>query len=1062
MYKRLLSSIVFILALAVNTFAQEKTVSGVVTEEGTGQPLPGVTVVIKGTSKGTITNIDGAFKLQQQSASDVLVFSFVGYEAQEVAVGTQSTVNVTLNQDLEQLEEVVVIGYGTTEKTSFTGAATTVDSGTITKVQTSNPLSSLEGSVPGLSVTGISGQPGSSPDIVVRGFAGIGTSNAPLIVVDGAIFDGQMNAINPNDIESFSVLKDASGTAIYGSRATNGIIMITTKSGKTGAPKINFSTRYGVSERAFKEYERVGSKDYMSAMYEGLKQQYMNREDNPLSAEEAGLEASKNLMGTTGNYNNFKISNGQPLINEFGEFNETAQMLWEDDWQGELIGTGIRQEYNLDVNGASDKTDYLLSLGYLDEEGIVKNSGFEKFTARLKVNTDIKKWVKAGLNVNYGYTTSNFLGADGTATSNPFYSTRAMGPIYPVYIRDRQGNFVYDDNGNKIFDFGNGEQININTDLNPGDEGYESLVRPYAGNSNVVATTQLDQNYNERHSIGARGYLDFDFGKGFGFKTNISTDTYATNYLEHQNSEYGDAQNVAGRTVRTNDMNMSYTFNQILTYQKGFDKHNVNAVLGHEYYSLNYQYLSATKTGFPLSGLTELNPATTISGASSYQLDHRMDSYFGRLEYNFDQKYFFSASLRQDATSRFNKDSRVGNFWSVGGAWRLSEESFLKSTSWIDELKLRASYGKLGNEQVVDSNGDDDYYPWEALYNLSFSNSSYPGGKLSSLANPSLEWEKNAMFNIGVDFSFMNKISGAIEVYQSTTEDGIMSKPLAPSTGFSSIIANIGQVQNRGVEITLNATPVRTKNFGWDIGLLWSKNINEITELPQGEFINGTKQWKVGNSIYDFYLREFAGVDPQNGDALYYKDVIGDDGEPTGERETTNVYSEAGRYIVGTAIPDFQGSITNTFTYKGFDFSVLFTYSVGGSVYDGSYATLNRVRAGSALHVDAVHKAWKQPGDVTDVPRLQLDENANLYRTSTRFLTDATNFGIRNLTLGYTLPRSIANKIQTSNVRAYVTADNLWYSNARQGLFINPASSGLTDYTYVPVRTISFGLNLSL
>lgn len=1057
MYKRLLSSIVFIFALAINTFAQEKTVSGVVTDGSGGDPLPGVTVVIKGTSKGTITNIDGAFKLQQQSESDVLVFSFVGYEAKEVTVGAQSTINVSLAQDLEQLEEVVVIGYGTTEKTSFTGAATMVDGESIEKIQTANPIAGLEGQVPGLQMTGISGQPGSSPDINIRGFSSIGQSNDPLIIVDGTPFTGKLNTINPKDIESFSVLKDASGTAIYGSRATNGIVMITTKSGKSNKPKINVSARAGVAERAFKEYERVGAKDYYESMFEGYR--------NTLIAtgktdSEARTQASQELVGILGGYNTYNVPNNE-LVGTDGKLNSNANLLYQDDWQDELFGSALRQEYNVSVNGGSEKSDFYLSTGYLNEEGIVNNSGFEKLTARLKVNTDVQPWLKMGANVNYAYTKSNFMGADGTATSNPFYSTRMMGPIYPVYVRDPQGNYIYDEQGQKVYDYGAGEMK---------DADGNGLIRPYAGNSNVVATTQLDQNYNNRHNIGARGYLTINFLKDFKFTTNISTDIYATRELENQNKNFGDAASFNGRSTITNDMAMSYTFNQVLSYQKSINNlHNINVVAGHEAYKYQFDYLTSTRTGFSVPNMVELGAASSTEFANSYVLEHAIESYFGRAEYNYDNKYFFSASARADGTSRFHENARWGSFWSIGASWRLSEEDFLKDVSWVNELKLRGSYGALGNETVIDQTQPttsakyNNYYPWSALYDLGFSNGSMAGGYLSNLSNPELQWETNVSTNIGVDFTLLNRINGTVEYYVRDSKDLIMDRPVAPSLGFDNVTANIGSIRNSGVEISLNADIVKKKDFNWNIGVLWAKNVNKITELSQDEIIRNNKLLKVGNSIFDFYYVEYAGVDPENGDALYYQNVMDDEGNPTGERTTTNNYDDAvaeSRTIVGTAIPDFQGSITNTFAFKGFDLSVLMTYSAGGKIYDSSYARLMGIEQGQSLHVDALN-AWKQPGDVTDVPRLELDEN-NLYRPSSRWLTDASYFGIRNMTLGYTVNSSVAKKMKLGSLRAYVTADNLWYSNARQGLFINPSRSGNTSYSYVPVRTISFGLDISL
>ncbi|OHX68581.1 hypothetical protein NH26_14595 [Flammeovirga pacifica] len=961
-----------------------------------------------------------------------------------MVVGTQTDINVILEQDAEQLDEVVVIGYGTTEKTSFTGSATMVNSEQVENIQTANPLAGLEGSVPGLQMTGTSGQPGSSPSINVRGFSSINQSNDPLIIVDGTPFDGQLNAINPKDIESFSVLKDASGTAIYGSRATNGIIMITTKSGKGSQPKINLSARVGVTERAFPEYDRVNASQYYEGMWEGYKNRALS---NDATDDEARQLASQNVVAELGNYNAYNVAADQ-LVGLDGKLNPNAQMLYNDDWQDEMFGTGLRHEYNLSMSGGGEKTDYFLSTGYLNEEGIVDNSGFEKLTARLKVNTDVKPWLRMGANINYGYTESAFMGADGTATSNPFYSTRMMGPIYPVYLRDEKGNYVHDDQGERVYDYGAGEM--------------NGWVRPYAANSNVVATTRLDYNKNRRHNIGARGYVQVSFLNDFKFTSNISTDIFNTSAIENQNKNFGDAASFNGRSTKTGSTAMSYTFNQVLTYQKKIGRHSVSGTVGHEAYKYQYDYLTSTRTGFSVPGMVELGAASSTEYASSYFNEHAIESYFGRAEYNFDNKYFVSGSVRADGTSRFAESSRWGNFWSIGASWRLSEEEFLKDVSWVNELKLRASHGALGNEGVLNVNGSQNYFPWQALYDLGYANNSLSGGYLGNLSNPSLQWEQNISSNIGVDFTLLNRINGTVEYYIRDSKDLIMDKPVAPSLGFDNVISNIGAIRNKGVEISVNADVVQTKDFNWNLGVIWSKNINEIIEL-ESPFIDGNKYLKEGGSIFDFYYVEYAGVDPDNGDALYYQKVKDDQGNLTGERVKTNNYDDAladSREVLGSSMPDFQGSISNTISYKGFDLSILMTFSKGGLIYDATYARLMMPDQGSAMHQDLYDKAWRQPGDVTDVPRIELDEN-QIARSSSRFLTDASYFGIRNMTLGYNVPVNVVNKMKLGSMRAYVTADNLWYSNERQGLYINPSRGGNTGYGYVPVRTVSFGLDLS-
>lgn len=1049
MYKRLQSLLVLSFGLMISAFAQERTISGTVSEEPGLIPIPGVTVIIKGTTIGTVTNHDGQYSLKSTSAEDVFIFSFIGYQSKEVIVGSNDILNISLTPYLEQLDEIVVVGYGVTEKTSFTGAVTMVDSDKIKNIQTSNPLSGLEGSVPGLQMTGVTGQPGSSPTINIRGFSSINNSNNPLIIVDGTPFDGELNSINPKDIASYSVLKDASGTAIYGARATNGIIMITTKSGGSNTPKINVSARVGVSERAFKEYKRVNSAQYYEAMFEARKNKLIS---TGKTEEEARYQAKTDFIGEElGSYNAFDVAASE-VVNLDGTINSNANLLYEDDWQNEMFGTALRQEYNISFNGSNEKLDYYLSTGYLNEEGIVDNSGFEKITTRLKVNTDVKPWLKAGANLNYAFTKSNFMRATGTAISNPFYSTRMMGPIYPVYVRDEAGNYVYEQDGTKQYDYGTG-------DMN----GWQ---RPYAQNSNVVATTKLDANESNYHNIGARGYLSINFLKDFNFKTNISTDINSREGMKHQNKNYGEASGATnGRSTKKYSTTFSYTFNQMLTYQKSINSfHNFNVILGHEAYKYQYDYLYATRSGFSIPNMIELGAATNTEKASSYLLEHAIESYFGRAEYNYKSKYFLSISARTDGTSRFYTPVQWGNFWSIGASWRLTEENFLNNLTWLNELKLRSSYGVLGNEGVLDEYGNQNYYPYSPLYDLGYPNDNMSGGFLTSLANYNLLWEKNTSANVGLDFTLLNRINGTFEYYVKDSKDLIMREPVAPSIGFDAVNANVGAVRNSGFEVTINTDILKFKDFNWNLGILWAKNINKITGLSSESLVLSNKLLKEGGTIYDFYYVEFAGVDSQTGDALYWMNILDEEGNSTGEREKTNDYNAANensRTVMGTAIPDFQGSFTNTFSYKDFDLSILMTFSKGGLIYDNSYANLMMPSQGKALHIDAYEKAWRTPGQETNVPRLQLDEN-NISRPSSRFLTDASYFGIRNMALGYTLPSTFTTKMKIASLRSYITADNLWYSNERQGLYINPSANGNTSYDYVPIRTISFGLDLSL
>src|SRR5690606_19713644 len=465
-----------------------------------------------------------------------------------------------------------------------------------------------------------------------------------------------------------------------------------------------------------------------------------------------------------------------------------------------------------------------------------------------------------------------------------------------------------------------------------------------------------------------------------------------------QNSQYGDADNVSGRSTKSDNRQITYTLNEVLTWNKDFGDHSLRLLAGHENYSFTQNVVSATRTGFPFPGTTELAPAATAEGSTSYENKHRIEGYFTNANYSFQDKYLLSASFRRDGTSRFAEDVRWGNFYSVGAGWRISQESFMQGVNWINELKLKASYGEQGNENV------GSYYIWQSLYGLGWNNVDFPGAQIESLPNETLVWEKNAVFNVGADFSlFQNRLQGTVEYFERTSQDLIFGFPLAPSTGFENIDRNIGTLKNSGIELQLGYNIIRKRDFDWraDVNLTHFKN--QFTKLPQEDMPQaGISKYRLGGSIYEFYIREYAGVDAATGDALYYKDVLGTDGKPTGVRELTNNINNGSYYYHGNALPDFNGGVTNSFRYKAFDLSVLVTFSVGGEFYDGNYLSLMHPGSyGSHWHQDIL-KRWQKPGDVTNVPRLH-NGSSTQNGISTRYLFDGSWANIKNISLGYTI-----------------------------------------------------------
>jgi len=1049
----------FMLFVAFQASAQMQ-ISGKVTNAESGDPIPGASVVVKSeTTIGTSTDMDGNYTLSGvPSDARTLVFTFVGMETQEVAINGRTTINVELVPAVQEMEEIIVTAYGTSKKSSFTGAAESIDSEELESKNISTLSKGLEGAAPGIQVANSSGQPGADAQIRIRGFGSINASSSPLYVVDGVPFDGNLNSINPADIKNMSVLKDATATSLYGARGANGVIMITTKSGD-GDAEITYDFKQGISDRAFPEYERVDSREFVALQWEGYRRAIFNNDEINVTLQEAGVYAAEggeyvdgagnvsqldHIMNNLGNYNPFDVALDEVIDPSQGTVDPNANLLWGNNWQKEMFRLGDRSEHNVSLSGEKDGTNYYMSFGYLNEEGIVKNSNFERFSARVNVDSEIKDWLKGGFRLSGSSADQAVFLAEGTYTVNPFYYTRFMGPIYPVYERDEDGNIIRDDQGNKVLDYG----------------AHPNKQRPYAANSNILGQTTLDNRSNKTENVGSRMYLDVNILEQLQFTTNFSADYRNTHGIEHQNALHGDAASFDGRTEKYQGRNISMTFNQLLTYDEEFGKHSVNVLAGHEMYKKNYNYLTATRTGFPFGGLEELATATNMEASNSYRDEYRIESYLSRVRYNFDNRYYLSASYRTDGSSRFAEDVRWGNFWSVGGSWRVSEESFLAGMNWLQDFKVKASYGEQGNDALLDNFNNPMYYGYQSFYEIR-NNFSYSGFTIASLANQTLQWEVSENLNAGIEFRLFDRLYGEINYFVKGSDKLLFDFPLPQSTGLAFVKDNVGAMENRGIEARLGFDVIRTQDLRWNVEIDGTSFKNEIKELPQEEILSGSKQLKVGRSLYDYYIREYAGVDPDNGDALYYRDVLDGEGEPTGERETTNDYASADRYYVGTAIPDLVGSLGSSLTYKGFNFSFLLTYGLGGKMLDYTYMRMMHAGDyGTHMHADILDR-WQQPGDETDVPRLENGYDfAN--RRSDRFLIDKSYLNIKNVSLSYTLPNRLLSRlgIGMKNLRIFVQGDNLYLFSKLQGMNPQESFSGVTDYQYTPAKTISFGANV--
>ena len=1023
--------------------AQVKSITGTVTSKEDGASIPGVSVQVKGTTLGTVTDVDGKYILGVPADAKTIVFSFVGMKTVESPL-TASVIDVKLESDVFGVDEVMVVAFGTAKKSSFTGSATQIGSEQIELRPLSNVTGALEGIAAGVQVTPGSGQPGAGADIRIRGFGSINASSSPLYVVDGVPFSGNISSINPNDIETMSVLKDAASTALYGSKAANGVVIITTKRGKTGEGSISLSINEGITSRSIPEYDRVGAMDYYPLMWEAYRNARAYTSGDAMDV--ANAKATAGIYKELG-YNPFNVPNDQ-IVDGEGKLNPNAELLYPEDldWQKSLFGTGRRSDYNLSYQDGTAKGNYFVSLGYLNEDGYTEKSDFERFSGRANVNFQPKEWFKTGFNLAGSTSTSNQAYQESsTAYVNPFFFSRRMGPIYPVYLHQPgTGEYILDDAGEQIYDVGN------MTDL-----GGETRPSGASSGRHVIAETRWNDDIDKITSIAAKTYGEFYFLKDFKFTVNASLDKRYYYNISFENKIVGDGA-PAGRGGRTSSITTSINYNQLLNYMKNIDKHSITALIGHESYDYEYNYFTGFKQGLIADGNNELINFTTTNDLSSYTDIYKTEGYLARVDYDYDSKYYLTASYRKDGSSRFAKDVRWGDFWSIGGAWRMDQENFINSISWIDMLKLRGSYGEVGNDAGI------SYYAYQALYSLGYNNANEPGAIQSKLASADLVWESNNSFDAALEFGVFNRVAGTVEFFHRISDNLLFNVPLPVSAGLDSQDKNIGAMYNQGVELSISADIVKGNKFKWTIDLNATTLKNEITKLPQEEIITGSKKYMVGHSRYDYWLREWYGVNPDNGAALYRADkfdaansfVIGQD------TVTTNVNN--GRYhYAGTSIPDVYGGVTNTFKYGNFEFLAMFTYQIGGEILDYNYQGIMSVGDyGSAKHVDML-KRWQKPGDITDFPRIDVSQTTNFNATSDRWLTSASFFSLKQLRLTYNLPGTLLESWGMKNARIYASGENLFIKTARKGMDVQQNFDGTTSNAYTPARVVSLGLNVT-
>lgn len=972
--------------------AQNLHITGTVKSAGDG--LPGVSVALKGTSTGTITDIDGKYTINAPG-NGTLIFSFVGMISQEIPIQGQKQIHVDLKDQSVNIDEVVVVAYGVAKKSTFTGSAVTVKSDVLEKRQTSSISQSLQGVAPGVQVTMNSGQPGENAEIRIRGISSLNTGSEPLWVIDGIPYEGNLNAINSEDIESMTILKDAASAALYGARGANGVIMVTTKKGKKGqAPNISLKAVVGTSNRAISEYKKLHTVDWMQMQWEAMRNGSIGIENNPEQW------ATDNLIGKI-IYNPI-FKDGRAIdkpIGADGKVIPGSTVMWDEDWYDAIMQNPIRQEYQLSISGGTEKLRYAASLGYLKDEGTTKESYFSRYNGRVSLEADVTSWFSTGLTASFSFSDQNYPPQENENIGFPYVFSRVVAPIYPVYKRNADGSVMMDSKGNPAFDLGDGDP-----------------KRPVASGQNPVASLGLNTKKYSKTTLDPTWWFQLNLLPGLTFKSNIAINTWHGDDNQMYSRVYADAKGL-GYQYKYRNNQLVINANQVLSYSKVFNNvHNIGLMAGHESSKNTREYLSAQKSGTYSDEYPEFAMSTTMVNLNSYTEQLTREGYFGRVNYDYQSKYFVEASYRRDASSRFYIDNAWGNFWSVSGGWTLTKEAFMQNTQWLDLLKLRLSYGIQGNDNM------SDWYAWQGLASTSNNAMNYNGQMgifYSKMENKDLTWEKNKSWNIGVDFAVLKqRLSGSVEFYNRLTSDMLFSLPMPLSNGFAERLKNVGSMVNRGVDLDLNALFYTNKKIETGARFNMSYLYNEIKSLPQESIIKDDKQWKAGHGAYEFYMYEYAGVDPQTGDALYY-------GEGQNERIKTADIGKASKYYVGNALAPIQFTLSPYVNLYGFDFSFSLSGAFGNQVYDNAYQRIMHTGGsyGTQWSADILNR-WTPENPYTNVPKVTIGGNSYSIASS-RFLFNGDYMRLRALTLGYNLPKSWLGKVGIKSARVYFQGDNL-------------------------------------
>ena len=1012
-----LTYLLFCLILGIGlATAQTTKVTGTVISADDNEPIIGASIVVKGTMVGTVTDFDGAFSLDVPSSAKTLVVSYVGMETQEISVKPQ--IRVLLQTSSQALEEVMVVAYGTAKKASFTGSAKAVNAEEIVSGSKESLDKALAGKLTGVRVTTTTGDPGSPGEINIRGVGSISASKSPLYVIDGVPVKNDsdmsyygktssiLSSLNPDDIENMTVLKDAAAASLYGSRAANGVIIITTKSGKKGKTKVSYTGEVGWSNMAVKQFVPMTASQILEYGKEALSNYYI------LNGDATNRDEAYAIIDSEGDMASF--------------FNDPSGKT-DTNWRDEVYRTALTQDHQVAISGGADKTQFYVGFGYNKSEGIVIGTDFERLTGRLNLDHQVNDWLSFGVKQSIAYS-KQAGGRDqgsqeqGIGTSSPLSLVFSSDPTAPVKNPDGS----YNENANW------GAASNPHLML-----GIDQWIK----SKTMRSLTNADVQVKLSDKVTFKSILGYDF--------------IDTKHFEYWSPNSVDGESVKGLGSRYNYENRNLTSSSTLRYANLWnDVHSFDVLGGFEVENQQLTNIIATAKQYSTDKLPELGNGQP-DNAYSNVYESGLVSYLATANYNYDNRYYLSASFRRDGSSRLGADNRWANFWSVSAAWRLTQENFMKDLHQINDLKVRASYG-------INGTLPNSLYEHLSLYGYGYNYQDIAGSAPVSVPNPDLSWEKNKNFNIGFDGRFFDRVSVSFDYYSRKTTDLLQDVPTSMVVGFKTMLKNVGEMTNKGVEVDINVDIFKDTSVKWTSGLALSHNSNKISKLYEGkDIIDGTSILREGESYYSWWSREWAGVDPQTGEELWVLNTKNVDGSLN--KELTTDPAKAQRVIIGKPDPKLTGGWRNSFSWNGLELNMLFNFSLGGKVFDTMRTSITDTDGYGIFYNSSIDQLdrWQKPGDKTDVPRRINNYQYGNYGSS-RFMKDLNYLRLKSLSLSYTLPSRWIRKAQMENVRLFVSGSNLLTWTSYKNVDPEQPINGIPTFAFPTLRSVTFGIEIGL